>query len=304
MANTIDPRVAWRWTPVEFEVHGTADPAVAPVMPADVAVRRPAGQDSSRMIRLAAAVSLALHVGLLFAGPIEGAPTTGFGDDETVPLGVAIISEAELATLGSVATNAAPPAPDPAPVDPVADEPQVAPTETASAVPQPETAPAAEPDPDVAARDVETAETETAAVTPPAEKPVETPIQVAATPKPEAPEQPAKLEPAIQSAATAPTAPTEAIVRPGRGTLDRYARDVRVAIGRALPGHAGRAGTVEIRFALSQSGDLDFAEVLNASVDEQARGRVLAAIRQARFPAPPRGATAADRVFSIAFEFR
>lgn len=98
---------------------------------------------------------------------------------------------------------------------------------------------------------------------------------------------------------TPPPRPSGASAR----ELARFAMQVRVALGRYRPAHAGIRGRVVISFRLGSDGGLEDASVIRSSGIPKLDRDALAAVRRATFPRPPAGLTAAQRHYSVPFDF-
>jgi protein TonB len=141
---------------------------------------------------------------------------------------------------------------------------------------------------------------------PPKQKPVEK------TPEPE-PELHRVVESQAQAAivsggATARSAEesieSESAAGAAPGELARYAIAVRLALGRARPAHVGRRGTVIVTFQLSTIGAVETAEIFKTSGRGELDRVALAAVKSAKFPAPPPGSTEQQRTYTVPFEFK
>lgn len=116
-------------------------------------------------------------------------------------------------------------------------------------------------------------------------------------------------QPALAPGGAAAWSPSPRVATDGAagataGQLARYAMDVRMALGRVRPRHAGLKGRVQILFALDAGGGVHTAQVLRSSGNARLDQASLEAVRRASFPAPPAGASEKQRTFSVPFEFR
>lgn len=88
------------------------------------------------------------------------------------------------------------------------------------------------------------------------------------------------------------------------GRANRYAMEVRAALGRARPRHSGIKGSVWIKFAIDQKGAVVAAEVSRTSGSQRLDALALGSIRAARLPMPPPGLNDLQRTYVVPFDFR
>ena len=97
----------------------------------------------------------------------------------------------------------------------------------------------------------------------------------------------------------------EAAAAASAGRSNAYARSVVETLARARPrASAGERGTVRIAFTIGPGGEVSTAQVKQSSGRPVIDGAALAAVRAARFPAPPAGMTARELSFEIPYFFR
>lgn len=110
---------------------------------------------------------------------------------------------------------------------------------------------------------------------------------------------------AAQSRAASGAARSSGRVSASPGAAINYAAVVRARVASRKPPGPGRRGTVVVIFGVSASGGLAFASISRSSGDPGLDGSVLTAVRGAApFPAPPPGASARQRQFSMPFHFQ
>jgi TonB family protein len=97
-------------------------------------------------------------------------------------------------------------------------------------------------------------------------------------------------------------ASTAATLAPG--VLSQFEYEVREALGRHRPPFTGLIGHVEIEFSLGDAGELTTLRLAKSSGIERLDKLVMRAIEATRFPRPPAGSTAAQRRFSVPFDFQ
>jgi protein TonB len=88
------------------------------------------------------------------------------------------------------------------------------------------------------------------------------------------------------------------------GAMQRYAMEVRLALGRSRPRHAGVRGRVTITFALDDAGQVRAAEIARSSGIATADKAALQAVQSAKFPKPPHGSSDSQRTYTVPFDFR
>ena len=129
---------------------------------------------------------------------------------------------------------------------------------------------------------------------------------------PAGPVEPVRAEPAGGRAAPSVSARNveAARVRQQRAAsaskkaMSIFARKITVALARARPRRISGTGTVVIAFTLKSSGGLQSLSVRKSSGNAKIDRAAIRAVRRARFPKPPRGATRAQRSFLVPYYFR
>jgi len=110
----------------------------------------------------------------------------------------------------------------------------------------------------------------------------------------------------MQGAASAASA--SSAMRPAgitrSGANDRFGRDVIRALKKTMPPSEGVTGKVKVRIFLNERGNVAWVRVINGSGDRLLDDSVVFSVRQAIFPFPPKGATAADRTFLVTYIYR
>jgi protein TonB len=88
------------------------------------------------------------------------------------------------------------------------------------------------------------------------------------------------------------------------GEIEKYGREVSLALAKSVPKGKGLKGKVTLAFLLGADGKIARLEVVspsgNASLDDAAQN----ALRKAVFPLPPQGMTEKQRTYVIPFRFR
>ncbi|MGI9408762.1 MAG: energy transducer TonB family protein [Hyphomicrobiaceae bacterium] len=127
------------------------------------------------------------------------------------------------------------------------------------------------------------------------------------TTKKDEPAKPASS--AATASASSPNAPAPA-VRPKRvtsaskGALRIFARRIARALARSRPRRIKGKGTVLVAFTISKGGGLASIGVKSSSGNARIDRAAVRAVRRARFPKPPAGATRKQRSFIIPYHFR
>lgn len=89
------------------------------------------------------------------------------------------------------------------------------------------------------------------------------------------------------------------------GAAVEYARSIVSTLARNKPkATAGTRGTVKIGFAIATTGEVREARIARSSGLAALDGAALEAVRTTRFPAPPRGLSAAQLTYEIPYIFR
>ncbi|MGE3914240.1 MAG: TonB family protein [Hyphomicrobiaceae bacterium] len=296
-------------------------------------------QRSSSGIRAIASrfISLILHATLLIwlihHPPIDG---IGAGGQDLEAVSVEVISAAALESMSARASVAASGSAGPVADSAGIDAPSQAETVAAHAA-EPEPTERTEqpppPPPDIVAKPDPAPEAEVALVvteTPP--RPRETPPEVHPeeqppdpSPKPrkeevvekpperaqpelhaavESEAQPAIVSGGAMARASAESVDAEAAAGASPGELAKYAREIRLALGRARPRHGGGRVRVVIAFTLEVDGRLAAARVLASSGNSGADAAALSAVHATAFPAPPSNSTEVQRSYVVPFEFK
>jgi TonB family protein len=88
------------------------------------------------------------------------------------------------------------------------------------------------------------------------------------------------------------------------GDIEKYGREVSLALARSVLKGKGQRGKVTLAFVLASDGKIERLEVVSpsgdASLDEAAQN----AVRKTAFPPPPQGMTEKQRTYVIPFRFR
>jgi TonB family protein len=185
-------------------------------------------------------------------------------------------------------------------------------------------------------KQAEPAETKTAALAPPQEKPanphIEMELKASSSPWAVAPEALEKLPPPAQSARPSEPAPKAApkppqkeakldlsmpdlpavpggsgaaMARPAgytrSGENDEFGRGVIRALRKTLPRPRDVRGRVTVRFLLSPNGDLVEVQLLSSAGIPLLDREVVFSVKQASFPFPPRNAPPVDRTFLVTY---
>jgi TonB family protein len=122
----------------------------------------------------------------------------------------------------------------------------------------------------------------------------------------------AEMRPTLPDAPQLVAAPSPAATFPGTlaasrataGELSRFGLEVRTALGRYRPKHAGARGSVQVSFALDEVGQAHKIVVARSSGNSRLDDLALNAIRQTQFPIPPPGSTDAQRLYVVPYIFK
>ena len=106
------------------------------------------------------------------------------------------------------------------------------------------------------------------------------------------------------TAVQAPTAQQKRVASASKRVLRVFARKIARALSRSRPRRIARTGTVWIAFTLRVSGGLQTLVVKKSSGNPKLDRAAVYAVRRARFPKPPKGATRKQRSFLIPYHFR
>jgi TonB family protein len=88
------------------------------------------------------------------------------------------------------------------------------------------------------------------------------------------------------------------------GAIQKYAAQIRALLAKHKPEGKGRRGTTTVTFGISASGQIAFVRVSDSSGNLAFDDAVLAAVRQAMFPPPPKGMTEAQLTYVVPFRFK
>ena len=107
------------------------------------------------------------------------------------------------------------------------------------------------------------------------------------------------------SAATQPAlAPPSGVPAASPGEVAAYGMAVQKALKKNRPRHAGRKGRVGISFSINADGTLRDASVAKSSGKQRLDEAVIAAVRSAKFPKPPKGMSETQLSYSISIDFK
>jgi protein TonB len=88
------------------------------------------------------------------------------------------------------------------------------------------------------------------------------------------------------------------------GQISRYALSIQQTLNRHPPRHLGTRGRAVVKFGLTETGGVRFAEIERSSGSKSIDDAVLAAIWRIAFPAPPGGMSERQRSYTAPIEFR
>jgi TonB family protein len=88
------------------------------------------------------------------------------------------------------------------------------------------------------------------------------------------------------------------------GQISRYALSIQQMLNRYPPRHLGTRGRAVVKFGLTETGNVRFAEIERSSGSKLIDDAVLAAIWKIAFPAPPGGMSERQRSYTAPIEFR
>ena len=107
------------------------------------------------------------------------------------------------------------------------------------------------------------------------------------------------------SSSTQATASTQQrVISASQGALRLFARKIARALAKSRPRRIRATGTVMVAFTLSLDGALKSVRVRTSSGNSRIDRAATRAVRRAKFPRPPRGATLGQRSFVIPYHFR
>ncbi len=251
---------------------------------------------------VAFAASLALHAALAIG--FRDPSVAEFPTAASKPVSIAgslssVLGSSSLATEASVASVEAVRA------MPMEQAPR-RPSQTIGEVkPEPVPEPVPVPAPDVAA----TARTETARPVAPAQAEDAKTVEQAALAEPTeaapatpetAREAPSRSSPSSQ----VPPLRQQRVTSASKRALRVFARKIVRALARSRPKRIAGTGKVVLAFTLAASGGLEALAVRKSSGDRKIDRAALRAVRRARFPKPPTGATRKQRSFLVPYHFR
>ncbi|MEM8973354.1 MAG: TonB family protein [Pseudomonadota bacterium] len=100
------------------------------------------------------------------------------------------------------------------------------------------------------------------------------------------------------------TAPVQQrVTSASKGALRVFARKIARALARSRPGRITITGTVVVAFTLSSRGTLGSVRVRKSSGSSRVDRAAMRAVRRAKFPGPPKGATRKQRSFVVPYHF-
>ena len=88
------------------------------------------------------------------------------------------------------------------------------------------------------------------------------------------------------------------------GEIEKYGREVSLALAKSVPKGKGQKGKVTLAFLLGTDGKIAHLEVVSPSGDASLDDAAQNALRKAVFPLPPQGMTEKQRTYVIPFRFR
>jgi TonB family protein len=88
------------------------------------------------------------------------------------------------------------------------------------------------------------------------------------------------------------------------GDIEKYGREVSVALARSVPKAKGQRGKVTLAFVLDAGGRITHLDIVSPSGDAYLDEAAQDAVRKAVFPPPPQGMTEKQRTYVIPFRFR
>ena len=88
------------------------------------------------------------------------------------------------------------------------------------------------------------------------------------------------------------------------GEIEKYGREVSLALAKSVPKGKGLKGKVTLAFLLGSDGKIAHLEVVSPSGDASLDDAAQNALRKAVFPLPPQGMTEKQRTYVIPFRFR
>ncbi len=106
------------------------------------------------------------------------------------------------------------------------------------------------------------------------------------------------------SASNTRAAAQQKVTSASKGALRIFSRKIVRALARSRPRRIAATGTVVVVFTLSESGTLGSVRVRKSSGNSRIDRAALRAVRRAKFPRPPRGATRKQRSFVVPYHFR
>ena len=88
------------------------------------------------------------------------------------------------------------------------------------------------------------------------------------------------------------------------GEIEKYGREVSLALARSVPKGKGRKGKVTLAFVRDPAGRIEHLELASPSGDPALDEAAQIAVRKTAFPPPPQGMTGKQRTYVIPFQFR
>ena len=122
--------------------------------------------------------------------------------------------------------------------------------------------------------------------------------------RPDKPKKSRKIAALRSPRVQAPRIPQKRVHSAGKQALRAFAKQIARALARSRPGRIAHKGTVTVAFTLSPAGRLETIRIRKSSGNANIDRAALRAVRRARFPKPPRGATRNQRSFIIPYHFR
>ncbi len=98
--------------------------------------------------------------------------------------------------------------------------------------------------------------------------------------------------------------PSAARAAASRGIARKYGLSVLKALRQALPRATSKKGTVHVKFAISRSGKLTKALIVNSSGSKALDDRVLDALKRVAFPVPPPTLRGDDLFYDTTYTFK
>jgi protein TonB len=111
---------------------------------------------------------------------------------------------------------------------------------------------------------------------------------------------------AASRAADGKNRPARSAAAASQGAIEAFTKGVVGALARTRPKStsARSRGTARVAFAIADGGRLEFVRVTRSAGSERLDAAAVAAVRKARFPAPPPGLTLQQRTYEVPYHFR